>query len=114
MSFTINPGLSKQCYNQTKGFKSRDHIGILVSLKRITGKKRPVIDCKKSFDQALKVMNQKKLGIIVITRNKYISGLVTDGDLRRELNKDSKNKNLKQKCVSLHESLFFWSLLPFL
>ena len=40
-------------------------------------------------------MNQKKLGIIVITRNKYISGLVTDGDLRRELNKDSKNKNLK-------------------
>ena len=61
----------------------------------VTGIKMPVINYKKNFKEALRVMNQKKLGIIVITRNKYISGLVTDGDLRRELNKDSKNKNLK-------------------
>ena len=29
-------------------------------------------------------MNQKKLGIVVILKNKFIKGLVTDGDLRRE------------------------------
>ena len=30
-------------------------------------------------------MNRKKLGIVVILKNKFITGLVTDGDLRREL-----------------------------
>merc|ERR1711991_387234 len=34
---------------------------------------------------ATTVMNKKKLGIVVITKNKYIKGLVTDGDLRREI-----------------------------
>ena len=57
----------------------------------VTGTKMPVINCKKSFSEALKIMNQKNLGIIVITKNKFISGLVTDGDLRRELNKKSLN-----------------------
>ena len=28
-------------------------------------------------------MNQKKLGIIVVTKNRFIKGLITDGDLRR-------------------------------
>ena len=60
----------------------------------VTGKKMPVIDCKKSFDQALKVMNQKKLGIVVITKNKYIEGIITDGDLRRVLDNSSKEKKL--------------------
>ncbi len=61
----------------------------------VTGEKMPVINYKTNFEKALKVMNQKKLGIVVITKNKFISGLVTDGDLRRELNKNSTNKNLK-------------------
>ena len=49
----------------------------------VTGKKMPVIDYKKSFNQALKIMNQKKLGLIVLTQNNYIKGLITDGDIRR-------------------------------
>ena len=36
-------------------------------------------------------MNKKKLGIVVITKNKFIKGLVTDGDLRREIKNYSKN-----------------------
>ncbi len=60
----------------------------------VTGKKMPVIDHKKSFNQALKIMNQKKLGIVVTVKNKYIKGLITDGDLRRVLNDKSKNRNL--------------------
>ncbi len=55
----------------------------------VSGSKMPIVNHKKSFPEALKVMNQKKLGIVVITKNKFISGLVTDGDLRRELNKKS-------------------------
>ena len=61
----------------------------------VTGNKMPVINYKKNFNQALKVMNKKKLGIIVITKNKFIHGLITDGDLRRAINKPSKDKNLK-------------------
>jgi arabinose-5-phosphate isomerase len=59
----------------------------------VTGKKMPTINYKKSFKEALKVMNQKKLGIVVILKNKFIKGIVTDGDLRREL-KNFSNKNL--------------------
>merc|ERR1711991_1266442 len=61
----------------------------------VTGTKMPVINYKRSFKEALKIMNQKKLGIIVLTKNKFITGLLTDGDLRRELNKISAKTNLK-------------------
>ena len=54
----------------------------------------PIINFKKTFKDAVKIMNQKKLGIVVITKNKFIKGLITDGDLRRVLDKSSKEKNL--------------------
>ena len=38
----------------------------------VTGNKMPVVDHKKSFNQALKIMNQKKLGIVVILKKKFI------------------------------------------
>jgi arabinose-5-phosphate isomerase len=60
-----------------------------------TGKKMPVINYKKNFKTALKIMNEKKLGIIVIEKNNYIKGIVTDGDLRREL-KNNENYDLKR------------------
>ncbi len=60
----------------------------------IEGKRMPVISHKGSFKEALRIMNQKKLGIVVILKKKFIEGLVTDGDLRRELKNFSKNKNL--------------------
>ena len=62
----------------------------------ITGKKMPVINYNKSFKDALKIMNQKKLGIVVILMKKFIKGLVTDGDLRRELKNYTNNKNLNK------------------
>ena len=61
----------------------------------ISGSKMPVVNYKKSFKEALKIMNKKNLGIIVITKKSYISGLVTDGDLRREFNKNSLNNNIE-------------------
>ena len=60
----------------------------------LTGKKIPYISYKESFKKALKVMNQKKLGIIVLKKGNYIFGIVTDGDLRREL-KNYKTKELQ-------------------
>ena len=61
----------------------------------VSGEKMPIVNYKKSFAEALKIMNKKKLGMIVITKNKFIGGLVTDGDLRRELNFKFKTHNLK-------------------
>ncbi len=60
----------------------------------IAGKRMPVINYKKSFKEAVRIMNQKKLGIVVVLNKKYIKGIVTDGDLRRELKNFSKNKRL--------------------
>lgn len=61
----------------------------------VTGKKMPVINYNKKFNDALKIMNQKQLGILVINKNRYIRGIVTDGDLRREINNYSKNNSLE-------------------
>ena len=58
----------------------------------VTGKKMPIINYNKNFKEALRIMNQKKLGIVVILKNKFIKGLVTDGDLRRELKNYSNNE----------------------
>ena len=60
----------------------------------VTKQKMPIINYKKKFREAIKVMNQKKLGIVVICKNKFIRGIVTDGDLRRELKNFSKNEKL--------------------
>ena len=62
----------------------------------VSGNKMPLIDYKKKFNQALKVINQKKLGIVVITKNKFIKGLITDGDLRRVMNKPEKERDLNK------------------
>ena len=60
----------------------------------ISGKKMPILNYKKNFNEAIKVMNNKNLGIVVVVQNRYIKGLITDGDLRREFKQNKMNKNL--------------------
>ena len=60
----------------------------------VKDKKMPTINYKKKFKDALKIMNQKKLGVVVVLKNKFIKGLVTDGDLRRVLKDNSNYDNL--------------------
>ncbi len=60
----------------------------------VSGKKMPTIGFNKNFKQALVEMNKKKLGIVVILKNRFIKGIVTDGDLRREIKNYSNGKNL--------------------
>ena len=62
----------------------------------VSGRKMPIISYKKKFSDALKIMSQKKLGIIVITKNRFILGLITDGDLRRVYNNSSKEKRIEK------------------
>ena len=60
----------------------------------LVGKKIPIINYKKKFKEALREMNKKKLGTVVITKKQYIKGLLTDGDLRRGMKSFSNNQNL--------------------
>ena len=62
----------------------------------VTGNKLPIIDYRKNLKDALKIINQKKLGVVVVLKNKFISGLVTDGDLRREMKFISKTTDLER------------------
>ena len=39
-------------------------------------------------------MNKKNLGIVVVNKNRFIKGLITDGDIRRVLNSSEKQKSL--------------------
>ena len=75
----------------------------------VSGNKLPVINFKKKLNDALKIINQKKLGVVVIQKNKNIAGLVTDGDLRREMKFISKSNNLTKfmtrKPLIINESM---------
>ena len=62
----------------------------------VSGSKMPIINHKDPFNKAIKIMNNKRLGIIVITKKKFIAGLLTDGDLRRELNQRRSKKKIEE------------------
>ena len=56
----------------------------------------PLINYQKNIGEALKIINNKKLGIIVVEKNRHIEGIITDGDLRRELKSLSKKPKFKK------------------
>ena len=75
----------------------------------VTGNKMPTIEINKNFKEAVKIMDKKKLGIVVVLKNKFIRGLVTDGDLRRELkyhsNFQNLNKIMTEKPKTVNENM---------
>ena len=62
----------------------------------VSGNKMPIINYKNDFKKAVKIMNKKKLGIAVILKNRFIKGILTDGDIRREFKNYSKQKDLSK------------------
>ena len=62
----------------------------------VTGKKLPTINLNKNIYEAIKVINLKKLGIVVITKNKLVKGILTDGDARRGIKYFSKNEKISK------------------
>ena len=55
----------------------------------------PIVNYNKKFNEALKIMNKKKLGIVVVTKNQKIEGLITDGNLRRGMKLNIKERKLE-------------------
>ena len=65
----------------------------------LKGNQIPFISEKIKMNDALRIMSKKKLGILIVRNNKkYTIGVVTDGDLKRAIqkNKDIKNMNVKK------------------
>ena len=59
----------------------------------IKGKKIPFVNENMQMNKALKVLNEKKLGILVITnKNRKTCGIITDGQIRR----------FSQKIINFH------------
>ncbi len=60
--------------------------------------KIPFINENKNMKEAIKVINSKRLGFLVITNNNGLTtGVFTDGDLKRLMQKKQKIENLKIK-----------------
>ena len=64
----------------------------------LTGNKIPFINENEIMKKALKVLNEKKLGFLVIIDNKkFNTGIFTDGDLKRLMQNKKNIENLKIK-----------------
>ena len=66
----------------------------------LTKNKIPFINENQVMKKALKVINLKRLGFLVITNKQGLtSGVFTDGDLKRKMQKKKKIENLKIKSL---------------
>ncbi|MDC3062683.1 KpsF/GutQ family sugar-phosphate isomerase [Candidatus Pelagibacter sp.] len=66
----------------------------------ITGSKIPFVNENLKSSKALKILSEKKLGILVVRdKAKKTSGIVTDGNIRRVSQKNSKFQNLLIKKI---------------
>ena len=55
----------------------------------VTGSKIPLISEEKKMSEAINYMSKKKLGsLVVLNKKKFVSGFVSDGDIRRQSKKD--------------------------
>ena len=64
----------------------------------ITGKKIPIINENLKMKKALNIITNKKLGVLIVKNSKgSTTGIITDGQIRRE---SQKNKDLQDLTVS--------------
>jgi arabinose-5-phosphate isomerase len=73
---------------------------LLVKDIMITGNKLPVVSVNKNIYDATKVIDDKKLGIVVVMEKSKVKGILTDGDARRGIKYYSKNDHLKKFMTS--------------
>jgi arabinose-5-phosphate isomerase len=69
---------------------------LLVKDIMITGNKLPLVNVSKSIYDAVKVIDNKKLGLVVVMDKKQVNGILTDGDARRGIKYYSKDEHLKK------------------
>ena len=64
----------------------------------LTKNKIPIINENQKMKNALKIINLKKLGFLVVINNQGLTtGIFTDGDLKRLMQKKDKIKDIKIK-----------------
>jgi arabinose-5-phosphate isomerase len=73
---------------------------LLVKDIMIAGNKLPKVSVTKSIYEAIKIIDQKKLGIVVVMEKRQVKGILTDGDARRGIKYYSKNDHLKKFMTS--------------
>jgi arabinose-5-phosphate isomerase len=73
---------------------------LLVKDIMITGNKLPKINVNKNIYEAARVIDQKKLGLVVIMYKNNVKGILTDGDARRGIKYYSKDDHLKKFMTS--------------
>lgn len=104
------------CLLEKRGFTEEDFLifhpggalgkGFLfkVSELMISGDKLPLASEDDKFTDVIEIISQKKLGVAIITdKNGVMSGVLTDGDIRRTLIKFQNVQNLKAKEVMTKE-----------
>ena len=64
-----------------------------------TGKKIPNVNENASMERAIKEINDKKLGVLLIKKNSNTVGILTDGDLKRIAQKYKNFENLELKKI---------------
>ena len=83
-----------------KIFHSGGNIGqnlLLVKDIMLTGKKLPTINSNKTINEAIKIINTKKLGIVIVTKSGgYVKGIISDGDIRRTVKNFNKNDKIEK------------------
>jgi len=66
----------------------------------ITGKKIPFVNENIKMKKAFKILSEKKLGILIVrNKNKKLSGIITDGQIRRFSQKNSNFQTLPVKKI---------------
>jgi arabinose-5-phosphate isomerase len=73
---------------------------LLVSDIMITGNKLPIISLNKSIYEATRVIDKKKIGLVVVMEKNQVKGILTDGDARRGIKYYSKDDHLRKFITS--------------
>lgn len=108
----------------TKEHFTRFHPGGTLGLKilpvekvMLKGSALPMIDETASFLEAVKIIDKKKKGVIAVVKNRMLTGVITDGDIRRLIlkkgdftkllvaNAMTRNPKTISGRASLHEAL---------
>lgn len=100
------------CLMEKKGFTKEDFLmyhpsgklgkGLTYKVKdlMITGDKMPLVSDTESFTNVLNTISEYKLGMaMILDSDKKLSGVLTDGDIRRTIIKFSDSSNLEVKDV---------------
>ncbi len=77
----------------------------------VSGRKLPVVDENSGMQKALKIIENKKLGVLVVKNRKGVTtGIITDGDIKRmaqrfkEFDKLKVKKVMKKKPISIDKN----------